>query len=158
MPLRSLHSPHPTRPVSRALATAAGAALLLLTAPVSAATAAPAPDETATLTVAPIATIASDGTVTLSGTYRCLPGTGPVFISSSVSQGSSDVRFGIGGSRAVCDGAKHTWQNTGRLEPDTLEPGPARVEATVLELHPLGGLPLPILHAVREQRITLTAA
>lgn len=149
----------PSRPRRHALAAAAGAALLLLAVPAPAATA--ASYGPGTLTVDATGTLAADGTVTLSGTYRCLGSTGPVFISSSVSQASPDIRYGIGGSLAVCDGAKHRWQNTGRPpldSPDALKPGSARVYATVLELHPEGGLPLPLLHAARERAVRLTAA
>jgi hypothetical protein len=106
-----------------ALVAAAGAALLLLAAP--AALAAPvSADPYETVTVDPTGRIASDGTVTLSGTYRCTGGTGPVFVSSSVSQGSLSVRHGIGGTRAVCDGLAHAWTNTGK--PSPVPSNPAR--------------------------------
>ncbi|MFI6035379.1 DUF6299 family protein [Streptomyces sp. NPDC051315] len=136
------------RPV---LTAAAGAALLLLAAPAATATSDPAE----TVTVDPTGRIAADGTVTLSGTYRCVDSTGPVFVSSSVAQKSSSVRHGIGGTRAVCDGAEHRWENTGRVSSDALEPGPAHIEAMVMELRPQGGLPLPRFHAAQRQEITL---
>jgi hypothetical protein len=41
--------------------------------------------------------------------------------------------------------------------PDTLKPGPARVEATMMELHPQGGLSPALFHAAHEQDVTLTA-
>ncbi|MFI5797458.1 DUF6299 family protein [Streptomyces sp. NPDC051677] len=138
-----------------ALSAAAGAALLLLAAPaLTAATATAAPSES--VTVDPVGRIAADGTVTLSGAYRCVGNTGPVFVSSSVGQKSAGVRHGIGGSRAVCDGAEHTWENTGKATPKDLEPGKAHVEATLMELRPAGGLLLPRFHATQEQDITLT--
>ncbi|MFI8232917.1 DUF6299 family protein [Streptomyces sp. NPDC085900] len=136
--------------VRPALGLAAGAALLLLTAP-----AAPAADPSETVTVEPTGTIAADGTVTLSGTYRCLGNTGPAFVSSSVSQAKPDVRQGIGGTSAVCDGQEHRWQNTGKPS-DALDAGTASVEAAVMELRPVGGLPLPRFHAVQRQDVTLT--
>ncbi|MGW2836111.1 DUF6299 family protein [Streptomyces sp. NPDC001286] len=136
--------------VRPALGLAAGAALLLLTAP-----AAPAADPSETVTVDPTGTIAADGTVTLSGTYRCLGNTGPAFVSSSVSQAKPDVRQGIGGTSAVCDGQEHRWQNTGKPS-DALDAGTASVEAAVMELRPVGGLPLPRFHAVQRQDVTLT--
>jgi hypothetical protein len=128
------------------------AAVLLLAAAAPSAVA----DPFETVTVDPTGTLAADGTVTLSGTYRCLGNTGPVFVSSSVGQKSPSVRHGIGGTRAVCDGVEHRWQNTGKPSTAALEPGAARVEATVMELHPQGGLPLPRFHAARQQDITLT--
>ncbi|MFI8070691.1 DUF6299 family protein [Streptomyces sp. NPDC086033] len=135
-----------------ALATAVGAALFLLAAP-----ALPASAETSdAVTVGPVGRIAEDGTVTLSGTYRCTDSTGPVFVSSSVSQSSPLVRQSIGGTRAVCDGVEHSWVNTGRPGSEDLEPGRAHVEATLMELSPVGGLPLPRFHAAAQQDITLT--
>ncbi|MET7288459.1 DUF6299 family protein [Streptomyces sp. NPDC005573] len=136
--------------VRPALAAAFGAAALLaaLAAPAGA-----APAET--VTVDPTARIAADGTVTLSGTYRCLPGTGPVLISSSVSQADARVKHGIGGSGARCDGAEHRWENTGKVTSETLAPGTAHVEATLMELRPAGIAPLPVLHATENQDVTL---
>ncbi|MFF8480715.1 DUF6299 family protein [Streptomyces sp. CAI-85] len=134
-----------------ALAAAASAALLLL------AGAAPAvADPAESVTVDATGRVAADGTVTLSGTYRCVAGTDPVFVSSSVRQGSDDLRHGIGGTRAVCDGAEHTWQNTGRTSLATLKPGAAEVEVTVMELSTTSGLPLPRFHATGQQDVTLT--
>lgn len=138
-----------------ALGSAAGAALLLLAA-APAATASADPYET--VTVDPTGRIAADGTVTLSGTYRCVGNSGPVFVSSSVWQDDSSVRHGIGGTRAVCDGVEHAWENSGKPSPDALAPGAAHVEATVMELASRGGLPLPVFHATRRQDITLTGS
>jgi len=140
---------------SAALATAAGAALLLLAAP--AATAAPhdARHVTDSVTVDPTGRLTADGTVTLSGTYRCTAGTGPVFVSSTVSQSEPSVRHGIGGTRAVCDGLEHRWVNTDTPSTRELKPGAARVEATLVELRPMGLLPLPSIQARRVQDVTL---
>ncbi|WP_077801254.1 DUF6299 family protein [Streptomyces sp. JHA26] len=135
-----------------ALAAAAGAALLLPAAPAATAKAAP----TETVTVDSTGRVAADGTVTLSGTYRCVPGTGPVYVSSTVSQGDSDG-YGIGGTRAVCDGVLHHWTNTGTPS-RVLEPGAAHVDATLLELRPFGIIPLPTFHALSKQDITLVRA
>ncbi|MFM9593091.1 DUF6299 family protein [Streptomyces scabiei] len=146
MPLPAVFSQVP-----RVLGAAAGAAALLLAA---AGSAGAVHDPDGTVTVDPTGHVAPDGTLTLSGTYRCLAGGGPVFVSSSLQQGDSRVRKGVGGSSAVCDGAEHTWTHTDRAEPGRYVPGPARVEATVTELSG-GGLPLPRFHAVRQQDITL---
>ena len=147
------------------MGAAAGAALLLLAAPSAhAVTAPPEPSEQSapleSVTVDPTGHLAADGTVTLSGTYRCTGGTGPVFVSSSLSQGKSGVqkntvREGIGGTGAVCDGAEHRWTNTDRTDPGRFEPGAARVEATVMELRSAGILLLPYFHASQRQDITL---
>ncbi|MEV8596895.1 DUF6299 family protein [Streptomyces sp. NPDC052012] len=145
-------------PVRPALTAAAAAALLLLgtgavAAPSAAASAAPGE----TVTVNTVGRIAADGTVTLSGTYRCTGATGPVFVSSSVRQGaSSTVRYGVGGTRAVCDGRVHAWKNTGSVPAGAVEAGAADVEATVTELRSFGGLPLPVIHVVARQDVKLT--
>ncbi|MFJ1604938.1 DUF6299 family protein [Streptomyces sp. NPDC088253] len=144
-------------PSRQVIGAATGAALLLLFAPSAGAVsvgALSAPSET--VTVEPTGHLAADGTVTLTGTYRCLSGTGPVLVSASVSQRDPHIRHGIGGTAAVCDGAEHRWTNSEKRTPGTLAPGAAYVEATLMELSPaLGGLPLPLFHAMRQQDITL---
>ncbi|MDT0438341.1 DUF6299 family protein [Streptomyces sp. NPDC005840] len=138
------------------LRPALGAAALLLLAALPVLPAAADPAES--VTVDPTGTIAADGTVTLSGTYRCMAGTGPVFVSSSVSQSTREIHYGIGGTKAVCDGAEHRWQNAGKPSTDALKAGAAQVDATVMELRPQGLLPLPHFHATHTQDITLTAS
>jgi hypothetical protein len=157
-------------PVPPALAATAAVACALLCAAAPAATAAalpaaaatataaaPAADEPSeTVTVDPTGRIAPDGTVTLSGSYRCTPGTGPVFVSSSLSQSDPRVRHGIGGSGARCDGAEHRWQNSGTVSAESLAAGTAHAWATLMELRPSGMLPLPSFHAVTDQDVMLT--
>ncbi|MEV5017954.1 DUF6299 family protein [Streptomyces sp. NPDC053780] len=143
---------------SAVLAAAAGAALFLPAAP--AATAAPTDTKTVTesVTVDRTGRVAADGTVTLTGTYRCSPADGAVFVSSVVRQGDdSSVRHGIGGTRAVCDGKEHRWTNKGTLSTDALKPGAAHVEATLMELRITSGLPLPSFHARKDQDVKLVA-
>ena len=137
--------------VRQILGAATTAALLLLVAPSAVALSGPY-DE---VTVDPTGQVAADGTITLSGTYRCLSSSGPVFVSSSVSQSDPRVRQGIGGTSAVCDGAVHSWTNSEKRTPGTLVPGTAHVEATLMELS-ASGLPLPIFHAVQQRDISLT--
>lgn len=76
-------------------------------------------------------------------------------MSSSLGQGESQARRGVGGTRALCDGSEHRWTNTGRTEPDRFKPGAARVEATLMELRTNSGLPLPHFHTARHQDVTL---
>ncbi|MER5834026.1 DUF6299 family protein [Streptomyces sp. NPDC002130] len=140
------------------LGAAAGAALLLLTGAGAAPATASALAPTASVTVDAVGRIAADGTVTLSGTYRCAGSSGPVFVGSSVQQGVSTTRYGIGGTRAVCDGAEHRWVNSGRTGSGALAAGAAHVEATVLELRSFGIMPLPVFHAVKNQDVTLNKA
>ncbi|MEU5625569.1 MULTISPECIES: DUF6299 family protein [Streptomyces] len=146
----------PVRPA--ALATAAGAALLLLAAPVATAAPHDARLVAESVTVDPTGRVAADGSITLSGTYRCTGGTGPVYVSSTVSQSDPSVRYGVGGTRAVCDGLEHRWVNTGTPDTVVLKPGAARVEATLMELRPTGIVPLPSFHARQTQDVTLAAA
>ncbi|MGP4047815.1 DUF6299 family protein [Streptomyces sp. 2A115] len=149
-------------PLRQVMATAAGTALLLLAAPSAHALSEPSVsrDPVETVTVDPTAQVAADGTITLSGTYRCKGGTGPVFVSSSVgqraSQGVGQVWQGVGGTPALCDGALHRWTNTDRAEPNRFKSGAARVEATLMELRPSGGLLLlPHFHAAQKRDVTL---
>jgi Family of unknown function (DUF6299) len=137
----------------QAIGAAAGAALLLFTA--SSAQAAAKPFES--VTVDATGRVAEDGTLTLSGTYRCVRGTAPVFVSSSIRQGADPIQRSVGSSRAICDGAEHAWTNKGKAAPGTYRPGrAARVQATLMELRRSSfGLPLPYFHAVQDQDITL---
>ncbi len=140
--------------VRTTLAAATGAAALLLLAAAPSAPAADDPSEI--VTVDSTGRVAEDGTVTLSGTYRCDDSTGPAFVSSSVGMKKSpNVRQGIGGTLAVCDGRLHRWENTGRPTPDGVKSGAADVEATIVELHPVGGLPLPVFHAMQKRDVKL---
>ncbi|GGW80712.1 hypothetical protein GCM10010503_67690 [Streptomyces lucensis JCM 4490] len=136
--------------VRPALAAVLGAAALLCAAVGTAGA-----DPAESITVDSTGVIAPDGTVVLSGTYRCAAGTGPVLVSASVSQSDPLHKYPVGGSEARCDGAEHRWQNTGKVFPEALGAGPAHVEATLMELRPSGIVPLPAFHAVTEQDIAL---
>ncbi|MEV6834701.1 DUF6299 family protein [Streptomyces sp. NPDC051133] len=137
----------PVRPV---LATALAAVALLCAA------AGPAgADPAETIGVDATGRIAPDGTITLSGGYRCTAGTGPVFVGSSVSQSDPHVQHGVGGSLAQCDGAEHRWQNSGKVSSEDLKAGPAHVRAALVEMRPAGIAVLPALHAVADQDVTL---
>lgn len=139
----------------RTTLAATGAAALLLLAAAAPATAA-ADDPSESVTVDRTGLLATDGTVTLSGTYRCEGSSGPVFVSSSVRQKKTpNVHHGIGGTLAVCDGKEHRWENTGVPTPGSVKSGATDVEATIVELHPVGGLPLPRFHAIQKQNVTL---
>ncbi|MGW0121943.1 DUF6299 family protein [Streptomyces sp. NPDC003327] len=100
-------------------------------------------------------TIGADGTVTLSGTYRCLDDSaGPVFVGSTLVQ--DDRTAGIGGTRAVCDGHVHTWINTSVVKDPAYRPGAARVEASLVQLTASeAGLPQPAFLTTQEAPVTL---
>ncbi|WP_329577801.1 DUF6299 family protein [Kitasatospora sp. NBC_01250] len=111
------------------------------------------------LSVDSVGTLASDGTVTLSGTYQCSTG-GAVFVTSNLRLGQSEANIGDG-VRALCDGNKHGWISQGK--PAQLHPalGAARVEATLTHLTqgPAWWLPvLPEFLAQQGQDITLVAS
>lgn len=139
----------PMRPALGAVATVALALLAVVPAtPASA-------DTKDSITVDSAGKIGPDGSITLTGTYRCAAGSGPVFISSSITQADPSVRYGIGGSRAVCDGKEHRWANIGTPRDHVLKKGTAQVEATLMELRLQGGLPLPHFHAAHQQGVML---
>ncbi|MDR3083617.1 MAG: DUF6299 family protein [Streptomyces sp.] len=134
----------------RHLATAvAGAAMLLTAAPAAGAPSGPYEQ----VTIDRTGHLTRHGVITLSGTYRCRKSSGPVFVSSSVSQDNPQVRHGVGGTLAICDGASHRWTNSQWSE-GMYRRGRARVEATVMELSGIG-LPLPHFHAARQRDVTL---
>lgn len=101
-----------------------------------------APD---TITIAPAGRIAADGTLTLSGTYRCSSlRSGPVLIAAKALQG--DARAEADGALAVCDDRVHTWSES--AEPNAaLAPGAAHGEATLLELNRSHGF-IPLVPVV----------
>ncbi|MFC8274754.1 DUF6299 family protein [Streptomyces sp. NPDC057271] len=108
------------------------------------------------LSVDAYGTVAADGTVTVSGTYRCLDDSaGPVFVSSTLVQ--ADRSAGIGGTRAVCDGQVRDWSNTAVVKEPGYRPGAARVQATLMQLTPSGplGVPLPGFLAAQESDVIL---
>ncbi|QGZ48196.1 hypothetical protein GPZ77_07170 [Streptomyces sp. QHH-9511] len=108
------------------------------------------------LSVSAYGTLDTDGTVTVSGTYRCLDDTaGPVFVGSTLVQG--DRSAGIGGTRAVCDGLVRAWTNSAVVKEPVYRAGRARVRATLMQLIPSGplGLPLPGFLAAEDVDVTL---
>ncbi|MBT2438978.1 hypothetical protein J7E93_02315 [Streptomyces sp. ISL-36] len=132
------------------LALAAGT--LLVAAAATAAHAAPGDD----LAVDAYGTVATDGTVTVSGTYRCTDDSaGPVFVSSTLVQ--EDRSASIGGTRAVCDGQVRTWSNSGVVKEPVYRAGAARVKATLMQLTTSGplGLPLPGFRVAEDAEVTL---
>ncbi|MEU7035865.1 DUF6299 family protein [Streptomyces sp. NPDC046237] len=108
------------------------------------------------LSVDAYGTVAADGTVTVSGTYRCLDDSaGPVFVSSTLVQ--EDRSAGLGGTRAVCDGQVRDWSNTAVVKEPGYRPGAARVKATLMQLTPSGplGVPMPGFLAAQDSDVIL---
>ncbi|GAB2694641.1 DUF6299 family protein [Kitasatospora kifunensis] len=111
-----------------------------------------------TLSVARMGVIASDGTVTLTGTYRCSTA-GAVYVTSNLRVGQTQTNIG-NGVRATCDGNEHSWTSQGKPAQLHAQPGPARVEATLTHLTqgPAWWLPvLPEFLAQQSQDIMLVA-
>lgn len=107
------------------------------------------------VTIGQTGQIAPDGTLTLTGTYRCSSlRSGPVFVGSKVSQGGAQA--GIGGTRAMCDGREHVWRNTGHATGD-FGPGAAAGEATLLLLDTSRGfIPIPVVLGVDRRELHLS--
>ncbi|WP_017241597.1 DUF6299 family protein [Streptomyces sp. SS] len=101
-------------------------------------------------------TVASDGTVSLSGTYRCIDDSaGPVFVSATLVQG--DHSAGIGGTQAVCDGRDHTWVNTSVVKEPAYQAGAAQVRAHLMQLTTGEmGLPTPAFLASENSGVELS--
>jgi hypothetical protein len=100
--------------------------------------------------------LAADGTVTVTGHYRCLPPQpgAAVYIGSDLTQGGHED--GIGGTQAVCDGRTHTFANSGQTTPGTYKPGPAQLSASLVALtHGPEGALMPQELATAERPITL---
>lgn len=142
----------PVRGSRVAAGAVAAAALLAVAAPAGAA-------GSGSVSADPTGTVSRDGTVTLSGTYRCSPlsAPGPVFVSSTVRTG--EVRRGIGGTTAVCDGAEHAWVNTEKpAHGAPATPGVTDIEATLMHLDTSGGLPVPAIIAADRHEVVLQPA
>ncbi|MEV4434012.1 DUF6299 family protein [Streptomyces sp. NPDC049555] len=135
-------------------------AAVLLAAAAATVAAAPAPPAVPAnkLVINRTGTLASDGTVTLTGTYRCSVNhsAGPVFVVTNLTQGGTTV--GMGDAPATCDGRQHAWRNSSHPA-RPFQPGPARTEGTVMELRrQKSGVPVPrFLVVVPDTPITLTA-
>ncbi|WP_327168235.1 DUF6299 family protein [Streptomyces subrutilus] len=132
------------------LALAALSALTAATALTAPATAAPQGNA---ISVQRHADFGGDGTVTLSGTYRC-DGTSPVrTVQISAVLVQDRVRLGFGGGEALCDGREHPWRATGslRMTPG-VHRGPAGAEVRLQEIGRSGGLLPTSLRTVAEDR------
>ncbi|WP_126643890.1 DUF6299 family protein [Embleya hyalina] len=96
----------------------------------------------------PAVWMAADGTLTISGTYRCSADhTGNVLVGGSIDQ--AGLHISMGGSTATCDGLTHDWRSSERPPLDFV-PGPARGDATLLELRRGEGV-VPVLPNILAQ-------
>ncbi|MFF5704550.1 DUF6299 family protein [Streptomyces sp. NPDC012794] len=95
------------------------------------------------ISVRPEAHIAGDGSVTLSGTYRCevASPSGAMQIKATVIQDGS--RLSIGAGEVVCDGAEHAWVAGSPLT-GGIHPGRATAVAELQEIHFSGLMPRAI--------------
>jgi hypothetical protein len=104
------------------------------------------------------ARIAPDGTLTLSGTYRCeTPSSArAVFVSGSLVQ--DNKRLGFGSTEARCDGQEHEWSSSGPVDGLMnlgFHEGQAAVDAHLMTLESDGGLPMPRALAGQEEPVRL---
>jgi hypothetical protein len=133
---------------------AAACAALMLTAPSARADA----GSFAYVTIDARGYVAEDGTLTLSGTYRCDESSGPVYLASNIRQSHSRATYAVNGATAFCDGDRHDWAHTSRADPGRYRPGPAHVRVNLVELRTgANGLPTPYWQAKHQQDITLVA-
>ncbi|MDI3422983.1 DUF6299 family protein [Streptomyces luteolus] len=134
--------------------TATGLAALAVLLGAGTATSAPGYE----ITVDSRAVIASDHTVTTSGTYRCTGSTelSPVYVTASVRQNNTSMSGES--QKAVCDGELHTWQlETGAFGGIHLKAGSATVQSHLVQIKPRSGL-IPIetnFLATTEQQVEL---
>lgn len=68
------------------------------------------------------------------------------------------MRYGIGGTAAVCDGARHSWVNHEKPDGGSVTPGPADIETALVQLDTSSGLPLPAVLASDQHAIELQPA
>ncbi|MEV8532808.1 DUF6299 family protein [Streptomyces sp. NPDC051211] len=105
------------------------------------------------ISVQPYGHISENGTVTLSGTYRCTTPSpsGAVQISATIVQ--DGTRLGFGGEEAVCDGEQRKWSATGslRMTPN-IHPGGAGAEVRLQSVRPSGGLIPHVSYVAEEHR------
>ncbi|MEU1376504.1 DUF6299 family protein [Streptomyces triculaminicus] len=153
--------------IREAIGIAAGAATLTATAAVTgtAPQAAAAPARPADhLAIDHVGHLAPDGTVTLTGTYRCAPlaqPAGTVYIGSNIKQGglADSVTNGVGGSTATCDGKEHRWRHAALPYHMRYRAGTARADGVLMQLKKnRQGIPLPhFISVAPEREITLVA-
>ncbi|MFD7505086.1 DUF6299 family protein [Streptomyces sp. NPDC059850] len=110
------------------------------------------------VTVSRVGYVSSTGTVALTGTYRCLrDGATIPRADLLVTLIQGQLRFGLGGGPAVCDGLTHSW-SVQEAPGVNFVPGPAFVESSLLRFEASQQLvPLPRTAAVGERAITLEA-
>jgi hypothetical protein len=110
-----------------------------------------------TVSSAPNGVITQDGTVALSGTYRCSPEwADQTVVNSALVTGSSSSSVGDS-APAVCDGREHSWSNQGRPYLGASS-GPATVEVSLVHLHWTSSSFVPEIQTVADQRQDVTLA
>ncbi|MFK0255953.1 DUF6299 family protein [Streptomyces sp. NPDC090445] len=100
------------------------------------------------------ASIGKDGTITLSGTYRCeLPSPeGTIQVRAALVQ--DDVHLGLSGGEAVCDGKDHAWHAHGTLGyTPQVHAGPAKATAELQEIHFSGIMPSSLDTVAADEKV-----
>ncbi|MFB7619980.1 DUF6299 family protein [Kitasatospora sp. NPDC056181] len=102
-------------------------------------------------------TIGADGSIHLSGTYRCTSSAGVAHqIRATVQQES--VRLGIGAGNVVCDGAERPWEaGAPAAFVPAVHGGEAKATAELQEIDMAGLVPRSVSTVARDSRaVTLT--
>ncbi|MBC3841456.1 hypothetical protein GXW82_17630 [Streptacidiphilus sp. 4-A2] len=95
-------------------------------------------------------TIAKDGTVTLSGTYRCSSDEAyGTVVSTSVTSGTETSSVGSS-VQAVCDGQEHNWTSQGRPYLP-VQAGPVQAQASLIHLSWSSGSLIPATDLLAQQ-------
>ncbi|MCF3180979.1 MULTISPECIES: DUF6299 family protein [Streptomyces] len=97
------------------------------------------------------ARITPDGSVVLSGAYRCelSPTSGAVQIKATVVQ--DGTRLSIGAGEVFCDGRVHAWEAVSPLTAG-LHPGSAHAVAELQEIHMAGLMPRALSTVAEDQQ------
>ncbi|MFD7627940.1 DUF6299 family protein [Streptomyces sp. NPDC059851] len=98
--------------------------------------------------------IGADGTITLSGTYRCEQPSpdGTTQVKATLVQ--DGVHLGISGGQAVCDGKDHQWHARGTLAyTPQVHAGPAKATAELQEIHLAGVMPSSLDTVAADEKV-----
>ncbi|AQA11643.1 hypothetical protein HUF15_22560 [Streptomyces samsunensis] len=111
------------------------------------------------LTIDRTGDVTPDGSVSLYGSYRCVPGESEnVRASVLITLAQGQERHGLGGHNAVCDGQRHRWVIDG-ADVGRYGPGPADAEGTLLKFDDGDSVvPLPRTTVGVEREVRLVAS
>ncbi|MFD0270540.1 DUF6299 family protein [Streptomyces sp. NPDC127106] len=98
--------------------------------------------------------IGEDGTITLSGSYRCEQPSPKGTIQVKATLVQDDVHLGLGAGEAVCDGRDHDWQAHAPLGyTPQVHAGPAEATAELQEIHFSGLMPSSLDTVAADEKV-----